>query len=84
MRLVLRAGIDDGDGTVADDIGIGAMEGEGGRIVDGDALDERGDGNRLAIGRLEIEIECRVRHRDLLKKCHACLRRGLIRVTAKP
>ncbi|MNY25476.1 hypothetical protein D3C86_1592610 [compost metagenome] len=67
MRLILRAGIDDGNGAVADDVAVGAVKGEGGRIVDGDALDERGDRNRLAIGRPEIEIECRVRHRDLLK-----------------
>ncbi|MNE06328.1 hypothetical protein D3C80_989130 [compost metagenome] len=84
MRLILRAGIDDGDGTVADDIGVGAMESEGRRIVDGEALDQRGDRNRLAISRLKIEIECRVRHQDLLNECHAASAGAARRTIAKP
>jgi hypothetical protein len=57
MFVVLRPRIDDRQFTFADKIGVRAMEGEGARVVRGHAGDTRKDRHRLAIGRLEAEVE---------------------------
>jgi hypothetical protein len=57
MRGDCRAGIDDGDAVPADDVGAGALEGEGARVARDDAADERAQRGDGAVLDLEIAAE---------------------------
>lgn len=57
MLRRVRAGVEDGHVTMADDIGAGAREGEGGRIGGHDAAHQRRHVHRLANGGIEIAVE---------------------------
>src|SRR5690606_36342611 len=57
MRIILRPRINDREGLFANQIGVGAVEGEGAWIVDRDATDTGGDFNGVAVVRFKFLVE---------------------------
>jgi hypothetical protein len=57
MAFDRRSGIDHGDGRAADDVGVGAMEGEGTGIRRGDPHNILRDRNGFAMGGNEFRVE---------------------------
>ncbi len=57
MRVINRTGIDQRQRIAADQIAIGAIKGEGARIIDRDAFDIRRNLNRFAIMRRKRTVE---------------------------
>ena len=62
MRGIVGTRIDDGERGRADEIGIGALEREGARIVGDDAHDAGRNRRRLAVGKSHAGLEGEVVH----------------------
>ena len=71
MVLLVGAGIDDRHLAVADDVGAGALEGEGTGIVGDDAADQRRHFHRRAVVELEVLDEGNAGHETLLRRGRA-------------
>src|SRR5690606_14812674 len=66
VRSVLRSRINDCERAAPKDVSVGAVEGEGARIVDGHALDARRDVDRFSVVGLEFQIEFHAKASRLL------------------
>ena len=66
--VIFRAGVDNRQRMLPDQIAVGAMEGEWSGIVGGKPRDSGEDRDRLAIGGIEVQVEVQCHRQSCCNK----------------